>query len=493
MSLPFKTLIKLNRKSSTAIYTQIGEHLINLISEGKLLPGSFLPSTREMAILLDIHRKTVVQAYETLEIQGWIEAIQRKGFQVTLDLPITKPRSFQPKNHFNVSNAILLEETVQIEPSPLKLGLAYPKDAILIDDGFPDLDISPIDQFLTQYRLILKKGETKALMLENNEGGQMHLRVATTKFINETRGLNINFENIITTRGAQMAIYLAAGLIIRPGDKGVVTEPNYFMANEIFKKMGAELYKVPVDEDGMVVSLLEEMLKNHDFKLLYIIPHHHHPTTVTMSPERRSALLKLIKAYDLWVIEDDYDYDFHYENSPILPLASAHHNGKIIYIGSFTKLLGAGYRIGYMVTDKKFILQAMEFRKLMDIRGDFMMEEALARLIESGEISRHINKSRKLYEERFNLTTKLLRQELNDVLDFTAPQGGMAIWLRFKEKYDLSKLVVEAAKKGVHFKSSQYSSSSGSTLNAIRFGFASLKPAEIQKAITIIKEITEKM
>lgn len=423
MEFPFKTLIVLDRDSSVPLYLQISNRLVVLITQGKILPGTFLPSTREMALELDIHRKTVIQAYDEVAAQGWIESLLRKGFRVVLDLPVVKPRSFHPKNNFELSKP-MLEELIPIDTATLLVKSEnYTHRSIVVDDGFPDIRFSPFEEFLKQYRSILRKGQVGYLRLENDNGGLKHLRQSTAVFLNQTRGLNVNSENVMMTRGAQMAIYISAAQLLKQGDKVIVSDPNYFIADHIFKQLGAELYRVPVDENGMDVSQLETLLKKHKFKLLYVIPHHHHPTTVTMSANRRVELLNLAGKHDLWVIEDDYDYDFHYRNSPILPLASADHHGKVIYIGSHTKLLGSSFRIGYMVADRLFVERAAAHRRLMDLRGDFMMEEALAQMIDSGMLARHIKRSKNIYARRLALAELLLRDSLADSISFTPPQG----------------------------------------------------------------------
>lgn len=491
MNLPFKTLIILERNSSVPLYTQVANKLIMLISQGKILPGTFLPATRVMAAMLDIHRKTVIQAYEEMDIQGWIEPVSRKGYCVLRNLPIVKPRSFQPKDHFQPQFVDVADSFLQVPATAYPEAENYSKQAIVVDDGFPDIRLSPFVQFLNHYKSIVRDDQARSLMMENNEGGQLHLRVSVSTFLNETRGLNIGYAHLMITRGAQMSIFIAAALLIKPGDKVIVSRPNYFMADQIFRQMGADLYQVPVDGEGMDVNELEQLLKKHRFKMLYIIPHHHHPTTVTMGTNRRIELLSLIKQHDLWVIEDDYDYDFHYHNSPILPLASGNHNGKIIYIGSYTKLLGASFRIGYMVAGKAFIQQAMSYRRLMDIRGDFMMEEALARLIDNGEMAKHIKRSVKVYTERFECAKELLRHTLDGSAFFKPPQGGMAIWLQFNQEHPLSKVVALAKSEQLYMKGSAYDEKQHPALNGIRFGFASLNTAELKKAVEILQKVLQ--
>ncbi|SEP01519.1 GntR family transcriptional regulator / MocR family aminotransferase [Niastella yeongjuensis] len=467
------------------MYVQIANELIKLIRGGKLTPGAFLPGTREMADLLAIHRKTIINAYEDLSVQGWIESLPRKGYRVVSDLPVIKPRSFQPKNNYPATS-ISPEELLHL-PAFTRPGMVndYQPGALIVDDGFPDINLTPYDFFLQQYRQQLNSGILYTLNFQKEEGGLLSLRTATSSFLNQTRGLNITHEQVAITRGAQMAIYLAAALLIKPGDRIIVSEPSYFMANQIFQQLGAVIHRVPVDEEGMDTNALEELLKTGTFKLIYVIPHHHHPTTVTMSTARRIQLLTLIKEYQLWAIEDDYDYDFHYRNSPILPLASADHDGRILYIGSYTKLLGPSFRIGYLVAGVQIIEQAIRYRRLMDIRGDFMMESALAALIDNGELSRHINRSKKIYAARLDKTTELLTSS-NIPVSFHKPQGGMALWLRFDPQYPLANLLTNASANNLHLYGTAYFEGYNTNYNSLRFGFASLQEQQMEQAVSIL-------
>ena len=487
--LPFKTLISIDRAGNPAIYIQLANGLISLIRDGKISPGTFLPGTREMAQLMEIHRKTVINAYDELAAQGWIESIPRKGFQVVPDLPEVKPRTYKPKNNF--SQTIPLTEDLLQLPVYVRPGLVTEpaEGMIVVDDGFPDSALTPHESFLIQYRQLLRSGKHHQISSHLDLGGLPHLKFATSTFLNRTRGLNITDEHLMITRGAQMAIYMAAALLIRPGDNIVVSDPSYFMADLIFQKLGAVIHRVRVDQEGMDVNQLEELLKTKRFRMLYVIPHHHHPTTVTMSSGRRIQLLNVIKQYGLWTIEGDYDYDFHYRNSPILPLASTDHGGRIIYIGSYTKLLGPSFRIGYMVAEKHFIDQAIRFKRLIDIRGDFMMESALANLIENGELSRHIKRSKKIYAERLENTAKLIATTFPESIDFEKPQGGMALWLRFDERYPLAQILQKAAARQLYFQGSAYFEGHIPDLNSMRFGFASLTEDRLRKAIEVLQDI----
>ncbi len=488
--LPYKTLIVIDKTSSVAFYKQIAAQFINLIQKGLIQSGIFIPSSREMAVILEIHRNTVIAAYEELAAQNWIETVPRKGTRVSINLPIIKPRSFSEDKDNPEPYSVLAHFSFSKEYIKLIPNRQLSETALLVNDGFPDIDLAPMDYIIKEYRRQLNGNNMKKSAVAANAGGSPLFKSATCKFLNETRGLSISDDNILITRGAQMAIYLAASLLIKPGDLVMVSDPSYFIANAVFTSLGAKLVKIPVDEYGMDVDQIENVLKTKKIKLLYVIPHHHHPTTVTMSTARRVRLVQLIRQYGLPVIEDDYDYDFHYQNSPVLPLASANHDGNVIYIGSFTKLLAPSFRVGYLIATPDFVEHATNLRLLMDLRGDNMMEDALAVFINKGDLARHIKKSVKIYNQRCELACKLLSEQLSHAADFTKPQGGMAIWLRFKENYPLDIILSKAAAKGLILAGSAHPLSETCKLNAIRFGFASLKEEQIYQVVNILREIT---
>lgn len=488
--LPFKTLIIIEETSRIAIYRQIADRLIVLIQEGVIQPGTFLPSSREMASLLERHRKTVIAAYEELIIQDWIETLPRKGIRVAVNLPQVKPKSFTEggKNQ-SYTGAALFSFRNNIPGANFNHS-EVKKTSLIVNDGFPDASLAPFDGMIKEYRKLLQGAHLTRLMSSRDFGGTPALKESACNFLNDSRGLNISSDNILMTRGAQMAIYVAASLIIKPGDHVLVSDPSYFIADELFRQLGANLIRIPVDGEGMDVDAIEDALKNNRISLLYIIPHHHHPTTVTMSPSRRTQVLALIREYQLPVIEDDYDYDFHYHNSPVLPLASADHDGNVLYIGSFTKLLSPSFRIGYLVGRANFIAQAINMKRLIDLRGDTMMEEALSVMITNGEIDRHIKKSKKIYSERCDLISNLFNDNLSDVLSFTKPQGGLALWLKFKDKYPLAEVIARASSAGLVLSGSAYHLGEDKKHNGLRFGFATLNEVEMQRAVDILRKIT---
>ncbi|MBV8251259.1 MAG: PLP-dependent aminotransferase family protein [Chitinophaga sp.] len=480
--LPYKTLIRIDKSSRQAVYLQIACQFISLIRDGLIQPGTYLPGSRVLAELLALHRKTVIAAYDELQAQDWITAIPRKGMMVSLNLPEIKPRSYNNAHHAYAEGPAF---PIYEAPS-LLLKRNLPTAKLVLNDGFPDARLAPLDDWARECRSIIQRPAYHKYLAFGPAEGNMYLRNQMLKYLADTRGLNIREENVMITRGAQMSIYLAASMVVQKNDNIIVGSPNYFYADLAFEQLGANIIRVPVDDEGIDTDTVEQLCRTKKIKMLYIISHHHHPTTVTLSAERRMKLLEIIRKYKLAVIEDDYDFDFHYSAAPIVPLASADHGGNVIYVGSFTKSLGLSLRIGFMIAPEKFIQKAAALRRLIDIGGDNLVEEALAGMLENGSINRHLKKANKLYWERRDLAGELLIRHLPDAASFRLPQGGMAIWLQFAKHLKIPAIADKAGTFGLSMSYGYHYAYKSKPLNGLRFGFASLNNKELVSVVNIL-------
>lgn len=485
-TLPFSTLIAVDRRSTTPIFRQVANSLIELIKSGKIKPGYQLPASRDMASMLKLNRTTVVAAYEELQAQGWFEVIERRGNFVARQLPVMNPKSFgvsssdkflsQQQEIFYRQVAARQPVTRQLKPYQL-----------MINDGYPDARIAPLDLIIDRYKFLSKRTNIHSKLLADGSHGSNSLRTELALFLSKTRALNITPEQVLVTHGAQLAISVAASMILRPGSTVIVGDVNYVLADRLFEQLGAKLIKVKVDQDGIDVDAIESICKQSKPSLLYIIPHHHHPTTVTLNAERRIKLLDIIRRYRLPVIEDDYDYDFHYENAPILPLASAEHDGYVLYVGSISKILAPTIRLGYLIGEENFIWQAAKFKQVLDIRGDVLFEESVAHLFDMGEMQRHLRRSVKLYKKRRDEFCEILRASIGNVANFNYPNGGMAVWTLFDPEYPIPRLSERLAHRGIYMNDGSLHKYR-TDVNGIRFGFASLNSNEMETFGQALKE-----
>lgn len=485
--LPFRTLIDIDRSSTTAVFKQVANGIIQLIKNGKLRPGYRLPASRDMSTIMKLNRTTIVAAYDEVCAQGWAEVLGKKGIFVSKRLPVIKPKSFETgglKGHEFVASSTFYRKVNFSRPPSLEMKPYQ----LVINDGYPDQRIAPFGLILDRYKALLNKPYFHGKLMKESSSGNQALRHELSIFLSATRALNIEAENVMVTQGAQLAIFIAASMVLKPGATVIVGDLNYVLADKLFEQLGAKLIKVRVDENGMDVDEIEKICKKSPPDLLYVIPHHHHPTTVTLSVDRRQKLLQLIKRYKFPVIEDDYDYDYHYDNSPILPLASADHAGYVLYIGSISKTFAPTLRLGYLVATSDFVLEASKFKQLMEIRGDVLFEESVAHLFNKGEMQRHIRRSVKLYRERRDQFCGLLDSTMKDILHFKTPPGGMAVWATFDDDYSIPELVKRLASKGIHMNDGsvyQYSAD----VNGVRLGFASLNDDEMSKFARTLAEV----
>lgn len=484
--LPYKSLIQIDRKAPVTLYIQVCNAFISLITNGTLQPSDLLPSSRVLAGLIGINRNTVKLAYEELISQGWAESVERKGVFVLSGLPVIS-KSISPGVRKSDSPQESFLWTNNFVDAPPTMNLQ--KTVLAIDDGFPDVRLAPVDQLMREYRSLSRKFYGKNFLKYGSSKGSEHLRVAICKYLSNTRGLSVAPENILITKGSQMGIYLAAQLLLDPTDTIAVGLSNYRSADDAFNYAGANLLRIPVDSNGMDVDYLETALLHRKIKAVYIIPHHHCPTTVTLSMERRLKLLKLAAAYRFAIIEDDYDFDFHYDNKPYLPLASIDHNQNVIYIGSITKTFAPALRIGFMVGPPAFVEAAAALRELIDRHGDTLLEDAFAALFDNGEMERHFRKTLKIYKQRRNLFCQVLQSEFDGTIAFKIPEGGLAVWATFAENINLDKMSADASKKGLYIDNGNFYKNESFDTNAMRMGFASLSENEIAEALGILKKI----
>ncbi len=477
---PLERIVIINQKSKVAIYKQIAYSIINAIRNGVLKPGIHLPSSRNLAHILNVHRKTIIAAYKELEAQEWITIYPRKYTKVSENIPMLRPQKW---NEININPPYDNDLNVPFRKVRNEVKKDDSFSDIVIDDGHPDVRLSPINDLLKTYRFLTsRKYGIKNAHIGTTQG-TLNLRKELVQFLSETRGLNISTDNILVTHGAQMSIYISAQLLLNNNASIIVGETNYPVANKTFMEIGAKLIEVNVDNDGIDTYSIEEICKRERIDAVYVVPHHHYPTTVTLSVDRRMKLLELSKKFSFTVIEDDYDYDFHYSSSPYLPLASANHSGNVIYIGSFSKLLDPSLRIGFMVAPKNFVDECTAFRKIIDVGGDGYMQNALAVLIKEGELKRHLNKAKKCYHQRRDYLDDLLKNQLSKCITYSLPSGGMSIWIKLNKEYPISKLQSNNELKIINV---------DNKLNSFRFGFASMNEQELESAVNILVQLLNK-
>jgi len=483
VEIPYQSFIKTVRDSDVSLYMQIANQLINAIQRGYLPFGTKLPGTRALSQILEVHRNTIVAVYEELFAQGWVESLPNRGTFVIgkdQDKPL-KIKNFE-KNH--------------LENYPKKAGFSFKTSNILdnpfehsnceyiFNDGIPDIRLTQIDQHSRIYSSILKRKAHK--IGQYNQDGSEFFKKNLSQYLNLSRGLPISKNNLLITRSTEMSIYIVSEILLSQGDTVLVGELSYFSVNMIFQKAGVKIQPIPIDDEGISVDEVRKICEKQKIRMLYLTPHHHYPTTVTLSAKRRLELLNLANEFGFIILEDDYDYDFHYDKSPILPLASADTNGMVVYIGSFGKSLAPGFRTGFIVAPENLMSEMRKYLGIIDRQGDVLMEHVLGEMIAEGEINRYLKKSLKIYKERRDYFSLLMTEYFGDFIDFQKPSGGLAIWAEWKIPVNLMQLSRECAKNNLFIpKTLLYQNKN---LSAIRLGYGNLNFDEMERSIEIFSK-----
>ncbi|MEM7575223.1 MAG: PLP-dependent aminotransferase family protein [Bacteroidota bacterium] len=462
------------------VFQQLSDGLIRLVNEGVLRPGYRLMGTRTLAKRLSLNRKTVVKAYEDAVDQGYLESRPGSGFYVSKEIS-ARPRLAVAELVDNGPANFDFDRRVASSVPPINW--------IRLTEGTPDSRLSDLDHLYTTARQLLRRRAGQQLARYGDAQGDIKLREVLSKYLGESRGIPASPDRMIITRGSQQGFQLASRLLFRRGGLLAVAALSYEPMLEVAVDFGAELLRLPLDEQGLVVESLVKHPRLADVKAIYLTPHHQYPTTVTLSAERRLRLLDIAAEHGIAILEDDYDYDFHYGTGPLLPLAALDRQQSVVYLGSFTKVISPGLRIGYMLGPPDFIQSAVHHRQLGDRQGDLLLERALARYLETGDLQRQLRKIRLIYQQRRDCLSQLLEKAFRGQLEFQTPKGGMATWVSFPRDTDLVRLQQLCAIQQLWLSPSY---AWWAAANAMRLGFASLNQSELEGAIGILSQAFQK-
>lgn len=463
----------------TPLYMQIIQTVIHDIESGRLTSGTYLPSSRDLAGMLGVNRKTVVLAYEDLIAQGWLTSTATRGTMVSADLPDCGPVPHMPGKPIPGPD----------QPGygfnrPPERPLALPGGTGLkLDEGAPDGRLFPPELLARAYRAATHRASRSNGLQYRDPRGVPELRQAIAEMLKAQRGLPVGVENICITRGSQNGIFLAAMALLRPGDGVIVEALTYEPAVAVFRALGAHIIPVGVDEGGMDMEDVARACRQHRVKAAFVTPHHQFPTTVALRPERRLRLVELARQHGFALIEDDYDHEFHFQSQPLLPIA-AYAPEQVMHVGSLSKLLLPALRIGYVAAPAPVVAALAHMVSLSDGMGNGVTEMTAALLIETGELRRHARKARQVYAERRESFAAELRRTLGDRADFRVPDGGLAFWLRFVG--DIDGVEERARAGGLRFAVSRSFMADADAPRGLRVGFASLNEMEARTAIGIL-------
>ncbi|HET9911054.1 MAG TPA: PLP-dependent aminotransferase family protein [Anaerolineales bacterium] len=410
--------------SNAPLYQALYAHMRAAILSGELKDGMKLPSTRALADELNISRNTVLNAYRQLLAEGYLESRGGSGTFVAHILPdllLTAPQPPQPKIARGrptaspqpfFSKRAQAQIAVSQSPSASKSPRPFMPEA-------PALDVFPYQLWS---RLVVRQARRMpaSTFLYQDSAGYRPLREAIAAHVSVSRQVHCVPEQVMIVPGSQGALDLAARMLINPGDPVWLEDPGYPGARGAFLGAGAQVIPVPIDEEGLMVNI--GMERAPEARLVYLTPSHQFPLGVTMSLARRLALLDWVKRANAYVIEDDYDSEFRFASRPLATLQGLDDADRVIYIGTFSKVLFPSMRVGYMILPSLLVDSFLKVRRLIDIHSPMLEQAVLTNFITEGHFRRHLRRMRTLYAERRNTLLNAAR-ELPLMID--SPEAGI--------------------------------------------------------------------
>ncbi|WP_323117911.1 MocR-like pyridoxine biosynthesis transcription factor PdxR [Burkholderia alba] len=479
----WKLTLKPARRHNEPVHLQIVQAIVDDIRRGRLPSGTALPGTRVLAADLGVNRKTVVLAYDELTAQGWLETEAKRGSFVSSQLP---PLEAEPAGARDQPFPVALPDD-GLDLYRSLAGSGTPADRrgrkTGFADGVPDTRLIPFDVLSRAFRHALVTSTRANALGYADPRGAPELREAIAAMLRAERALNVGPDNICIVRGSQMGIFLAARLLTRPGDTVAFEALSYPPARAAFRSCGATLASVDLDPSGLVPESLEALCRRQPVRAVFTTPHHQFPTTVTMPADRRLKLLDLARRYRFTIVEDDYDPEFHFAHSPVFPLASMDAPERVFFIGSLSKVLAPGLRLGFVAASPDVIERCAAQIMLIDRQGNALTEMAVTELMASGELKRHIRRALKTYERRRDLCAELVARACGDDVSFTLPGGGLALWLTLGEHLPVRALAERARQAGIHLLAGAYFSAHGEDVQGLRLGYGNLDEDELTTAI----------
>jgi GntR family transcriptional regulator / MocR family aminotransferase len=478
------TRISIRRGTGEPLYRQLRQALEHEIAVGSLDPHLPLPSSRELARELGISRNTVNTAYQELEAEGFVEAHPRRGLFVNREMLDELSRgSLGPVPETRVD----WSRHVQRPPDAGTPEIAkvsdwhrYPYPFVA---GQVDSSIFPRLAWARALREALEPPNLHYSLRDSVDEDDPMLVEQLCRHVLPGRGIEVAPEQVMVTLGSQQGLGLLAHLLLRPGSMVAVENPGYLDARHIFLRAGAGLRYVDVDSFGLVPPSDLAGLS-----MLHLTPSHHCPTNVTLSIARRRQLLALAEAHDTLLVEDDYDSEFRYQGSPTPALKALPRSDRVIYLGTFSKFLAPGLRLGYLVAAPELISELRSHRRYQVRHASGHMQRAMALLINSGQYHRTVRKRRSTLARRWEILREALNANLPWRID--TPPGGVSIWLRGPAELDCVQVSAESLRHGVVVERGDiYFQDPDRNRNHLRLGFAALPLEAIEPGVALLARI----
>jgi GntR family transcriptional regulator/MocR family aminotransferase len=480
--------------SGVPMHRQIYEKMRQAILSGELAAKSRVPASRTLAAQLGVSRMTVVNAYDQLFAEGYLEGKIGAGTFVAGELPEDLLQA--PKLRTVKSAAFSRELNLSRQGNQMVRGLGdllrehSMNKFVPFQNGLSAIDSFPFD---TWARIAARwnRHTPPTTFVEGGLAGFYPLREAIAAHLKSARGVNCVPEQVIITTGAQQAIALISAVFLEPNEEVWMEDPGYTSARSLFALSGAKLIPVPVDEEGLNIKAAFEQSKNP--KLIYVTPSHQYPLGDTMSLTRRLSLIETARATGAWIIEDDYDSEYRYAGRPLASLQGLDKNGRVLYVGTFSKTIFPSLKLGCLVVPPDLVDVFTAARMLCGAHSPLIEQAILSEFIAEGHFARHVRRMRALYEERQQILIDEVKRKLEGLLEMKADAAGMHLVGWLPDNFDDREASQKAAAENISLMPISDYCINSYPRKGLVFGYAAFDEKQIKDGIAKIAEILTEM
>jgi GntR family transcriptional regulator/MocR family aminotransferase len=478
-------MIRLDRTATEPLYEQLYRRIRDELMSGRFGDGSSrLPSSRALAIDLGISRSTVTLAFSKLHAEGYLRPKRASGTFVSNLLPETFLTADHPETYQPIQKPVRISGRVSAIPdgrvgNQFDLGATGAGAGVSLVASIPAVDEFPIAVWERLRAQVLAKKGVNLLRYASNRG-DADLRKALAAYLCDFRAARCHPDQIVIVGGMQQAMLISAIAVLNPDEAAWIEDPCYQQTRRVLTLAGARIVPKRLDDQGMViVRSSKELLP----RIIYVTPSHQFPLGVTMSFQRRTALLDFARANHAFVFEDDYDAEFRFAGPPLPSLQGIDNSGRVIYAGTMSKILCPSLRLGYVVAPEPLVDSLVKIRSAMDQHSSPIDQATLARFITEGFFLSHIKRMRKIYSERRDFFIEHFNKLLSDHFTLQVPEAGLNIvaWLKREEEFPTIRRVT--LEIGVRPSSLSFFCIRAKLKPAFVFGFAAWTPTQIRESL----------
>ncbi|MBB6186851.1 PLP-dependent aminotransferase family protein [Rhodanobacter sp. MP7CTX1] len=448
ISASFLPPIALDVKSETPMYHQLSDWFRRAILDGQLRPGQRVPSSRNLATELKISRVPVLSAYEQLYAEGYLETFVGAGTCVARSIP---DETLKPANTKSRSAP---SETAG-QPAPRRTSrraalMHAPAQSWLNNLGAFRVGVPALDHFPAGVwsKLVNRHSrQPRDTMVYGDPMGYLPFREAIAEYLGAVRAVRCDASQILVTTGSQQGLQIAAHVLLDPKERVWMEEPGYPGAHQAFTTAGAQMIPVPVDQEGLDVPW--GIRRGRAAHAVYVTPSHQFPLGTTLSATRRMQLLSWAVHNGAWIIEDDYDSEYRFGGRPIASLQGLDTDARVIYVGTFSKVMFPSLRLGYVVVPKDLVPAFSAVRDAADTFSSTLYQVVMTDFIREGHFARHIRRMRVLYMERRATLVEAIANQMGDRLEVIGAEAGMQLVALLPHGVDDEAVARKAAKVGV--------------------------------------------